>query len=662
MEYFDETAEVVYEPTEEAITSTNIYDFMQEYDIDNYNELVRRTTEDIPGVDASGPEWFWDAVVDHLGIEFYEEYDTVRDDADGPQFTDWYQGGRINIAHNTVDRHASPDSTNRNKIACLWEGEPGEKRQLTYHELHRKSNRVANALTERGVEKGDTVAVYMQMVPEILAVLYGSLKIGAVVVPLFSGFASEAVATRIEDAGCSVMMTMDGFCRRGSEVHLKEKADDAIEAVGGIEHNIVYERLGADVPWTDERDEWWKDAVGSQAAIFETAALASDDKSMVIYTSGTTGKPKGTVHTHAGQLIQCAKEIYYIFDLDDNDRVFWNTDMGWMSGPWMTLGTHAFGGTLLLYEGAPDEPNPGRFWEIIERHGISIFGMSPTAVRSVRQFGLEWVDDKDLSTLDMIVSAGGPWDPDSWLWCYKEICDSELPIMNVSGGTEICGSFVNTLPIQPLKPCTVGGPGLGMDVDIVDQDANSVVDNHERGYLVARDSCPSMTKGLWQNDERYVDEYWSTWEDIWDHGDWALEDEDGFWYLLGRADDVINVAGKRVGPSEVESALLNHSSVSQVTAIGVPDETKGEAIVCYVITNNGVSEGESLRSDLANGVQAQLGKPFRPREILFVDEFPRTQSGKVVRRAIEVAYTNGDAGDLSSLENPEALKTLKEAR
>lgn len=650
MEYFEEAAEVMHEPSKEFVEQTNIYQFMQRHDIDGHEELIDRTTTDI--------DWFWDVLPDELGIEFYEDYETVRDDSEGPQFSNWYPGGKINIAHNVVDRHAAVDSPTRNKLAVLWEGENGEQRRVTFHDLHRQSNQVANALESRGVGKGDTVGIYMQMVPEILSVLYGCLKVGAIVVPLFSGFAADAVATRIDDAECSVLFTMDGFYRRGSEVTLKDTADTAIEDVGHVEHTIVFDRLGTDVSWHDDRDEWWKEAVQSQSPEYETRELDSDDESMIIYTSGTTGKPKGTVHTHAGQLMQCAKEIYYVFDLDESDRVFWNTDMGWMSGPWSVLGTHAFAGTLLLYEGAPDYPDPDRFWDMIDRHNITKFGMSPTAVRGVRKFGEEWLEPHDLSSLEMIISAGGPWDPESWRWCYEKVGNGDLPIMNVSGGTEICGSFVFTLPNQSLKPCTVGGPAIGMDVDVVDSDCESVIDDDERGYLIARDSCPSMTKGLWKNDDRYLNEYWSTWDDVWDHGDWAFIDEDGFWYLLGRADDVINVAGKRVGPSEVESATLDHDEVTQAVAIGVPDDTKGAAIVVYAIVDG--NENEELRSEISTSVTDRLGKPFKPREIRFVNEFPRTQSGKIVRRAVESAYTGEDMGDLSSLENPESLESIRQ--
>ncbi len=698
--------EVVHEPTREFVESTNVRTFMRAHDIESEAALLDRTTTDVGG--DSGVDWFWDELVDFLEIEFDEAYDAVRDDSDGPQFTDWYPGGRLNVAHNTVDRHAAVDREARNRVACVWESEDGRVRELTYHELHRQSNRVANALEDRGIETGNTVGLYMPMVPEVVSILYGCFKVGAIAVPIFSGFGVDAVATRLADADCSVLFTGDGFLRRGDPVLLKETVDEAIAEVGGrdgdgdgnggengreredesgpVEHTIVFDRLGSrdsdgnddrsderdqnrvrahahDIPWTD-RDEWWTDAIGGQSPAYETKSLPSSQESMLLYSSGTTGEPKGIVHTHAGVQVQCAKELYFGFDLKPADRFFWVSDIGWMMGPWTMIGVHTFGGTMVMYEGAPDYPNPDRFWKLIDRHGITQFGISPTAIRALRKHGDEWLEGHDLSSLRLLGSTGEPWDPESWLWFYERVGGGETPIINISGGTEICGCFLMPLPTQPLKPCTLGGPGLGMDIDIVNAAGESVADDHERGFLVARDSCPSMTKSLWSGDDRYLEEYWSTWEDLelWDHGDWAQKDEDGFWFLHGRADDALNVAGRKVGPAEVEGALIDHSAVNQAAAVGAPDETTGTAVIAYVVLEDGVEASEDLRDELRERVGTELGKPFRPREILFVDAFPKTQSGKIVRRAIQAAYTGEDLGDLSSVENPEILAELEAAR
>ncbi|AQL41845.1 acetyl-CoA synthetase [Halorientalis sp. IM1011] len=655
--------EVVHEPSQEFVESTNVWEFMQTHGIDDYEALIERTTTDIEGEPDSGVDWFWDELVDYLDIEFYEDYDTVRDDTDGPQFTDWYPGGELNLAHNVVDRHAAADNERRNKVATIWEGEDGEVREVTYHELHRQANQVANALEERDIGTGDTVGLYMPMVPEVVSILYGCFKAGAIAVPIFSGFGVDATATRLEDPECSVLFTGDGFLRRGDPVTLKETADEAIEqADTEVESVIVYDRLGADIPITDGRDEWWADAVATQSDEYDTKSLPSDQESMLLYSSGTTGKPKGIVHTHAGVQTQCAKELYFGFDLQPSDRFFWVSDIGWMMGPWTLIGNHTFGGTIFMYEGAPDHPEPDRFWEMIDRHSLTQFGISPTAIRALRKQGDEWVEGHDLSSLRLLGSTGEPWDPESWLWFHENVGGGDTPIINISGGTEICGCFLMPLPINDLKPCTLGGPGLGMDIDIVDATGESIKEDHERGYLVARDSCPSMTKSLWSGDERYLNEYWSRWDDLWNHGDWAQKDEDGFWFLHGRADDTLNVAGRKVGPAEVEGASMDHEAVNQAAAIGADDDTTGTAVVLYVIVEDGIEETDALREEIRTQVGEELGKPFRPREVLFVEEFPKTQSGKIIRRAVQATYEDEDLGDLSSIENPDALDAIEDAR
>ncbi|WP_435552220.1 AMP-binding protein [Natrinema sp. CGMCC1.2065] len=661
--------EIAHEPSQEFVESTNVAEFMETYGIDDYEELIERTTTDLEGEPDSGVEWFWDELVDYLDIEFYEEYDEIRDDSEGPQFTDWYPGGELNIAHNVVDRHAALDEERRNKVATIWEGEHGEVREVTYHELHRGANQVANALEERGIGTGDTVGLYMPMVPEVVSILYGCFKVGAIAVPIFSGFGVDAAATRIADSECSVLFTGDGFYRRGDPVFLKSVADEAIAEAGHVESTIVFDRLGSSdernerqVPWDDDRDEWWADAVETAADDYETKSLPSSQESMLLYSSGTTGKPKGIVHTHAGVQVQCPKEVHFGMDLKPADRFFWVSDIGWMMGPWSLIGTHTFGGTVFMYEGAPDYPEPDRFWGMIDRHKLTQFGISPTAIRALRKHGDEWLEGHDLSSLRILGSTGEPWDPESWHWFHENVGGGEAPIINISGGTEICGCFLMPMPTESLKPCTLGGPGLGMDIDVVDREGNSVKEDNERGYLVARDSCPSMTKSLWSGDERYLHEYWSTFEDMWDHGDWAQKDADGFWFLHGRADDTLNVAGRKVGPAEVEGALIDHAAVNQAAAIGAPDDTTGTAVVAYVVLEDGYEETDDLREELRAQVGEELGKPFRPREVLFVDEFPKTQSGKIIRRAIQATYTGEDLGDMSSIENPAALEELEDAR
>ncbi len=651
MESLDEFNEIVHEPSQSFVSETNIHGFMEAYGIPDYSSLISRTCGDI--------DWFWDELPAYLGIDFDEPYDSVRDDADGPQFTEWYVNGALNIAHNVLDRHRDELG---NKPAILWEGEPGEQRSYTFDELSEEANQVANYLEEAGIDTGDTVGLYMPMVPEVASILYGCFKVGAIAVPIFSGFGVDAVATRIEDSACSVLFTGDGFYRRGNEVNLKSTADSAIEDVGTVEQLVVYDRLGTESSLTNDRDVWWDDAVTQSRTEYATKTLASNQESMLLYSSGTTGKPKGIIHTHAGAILQSAKEIYFGFDHKDDDRFFWVSDIGWMMGPWMLIGNHTFGGTIFMYEGAPDEPNPGRFWRMIDDHNLTVFGISPTAIRALRKQSNEWVYNHDLSSLRLLGSTGEPWDPESWFWFYEEVGNEDCPIINISGGTEIFGCFLMPLPIQPLKPCSLGGPGLGMDIDIVNEPGESIRDSGERGYLVARDSCPSMTKSLWGGDERYLEEYWSTWPNLWNHGDWAQRDDDGYWFLLGRADDTLNVAGRKVGPAEVEGAVIDHEAVNQAAAIGVPDETTGTAVVVYVVLESGISPSTAVQEDLKAHVGTELGKPFIPREIHFVDEFPMTQSGKIIRRAIQSIYVGEDLGDMSSIENPAALDAIRAAK
>ena len=652
--------EVAHRPDEAVAEATNVRAFMREHGIDDYEELIERTTTEMPGEPDSGLEWFWDEVVDWLGIEFDEPYDAVRDDSEGPQFTDWYPGGRLNLAHNLVDRHATADEATRNQVATLWEGEDGEVQQVTYHDLARESNRVANALESFDVSVGDRVGIYMPMVPEVVSILYGCFKTGAVAVPIFSGFGVDATATRLEDPDCSVLFTADGFYRRGSDIALKEGADEAMAQADCVDHAVVYDRLGGETPMTEGRDVPWAEAVGEADPEYETKSLPAGQESMLLYSSGTTGKPKGIVHTHAGVQVQCAKEIHFGFDQKPGDRFFWVSDIGWMMGPWTLIGNHTFGGTIFMYEGAPDHPGPDRFFEMIDRHGITQFGVSPTAVRALMRHG-DVTEGHDLSSLRLLGSTGEPWDEESWHWFYEHVGGGECPIINISGGTEICGCFLMPMPDQPLKPTSLGGPGLGMDIDIVNAHGESVAETGEQGYLVARDSCPSMTKSLWAGNDRYLEEYWSTFDGMWNHGDWAQKDEDGFWFLHGRADDALNVAGRKVGPAEVEGALTAHDSVNQAAAVGVPDDTTGTAIATFVVLERGYEPGDDLREDLRAAVGEELGKPFRPRDVQFVPDLPRTQSGKVVRRVIASVHAGEDLGDISSIENPEAIDAVREA-
>lgn len=629
---------IQYRPDPEFVANSNLADFMQAHDIDEYTEFIERSTGDWEGTDGAGLEWFWDTVVDYLDLEFYETYDEVADRSEGPQFADWYPGGTVNLAHNVVDRHANSQA--RDSLACIWEGEDGTVRQISFETLAAQSNQVANLIAERGVEAGETVGLFLPSIPESITALYGCFKAGVIAVPLFSGYGTEALATRIEDADPSLIFTADGFYRGGSEVLLKDTLDTALGSTETVDGVIVTERLEGSDTYTlqPNLDRRWADAVGSRSETYRTNRLDSDAASMLLYTSGTTGTPKGTIQTHAGQLVKCAKDIYFDFDHKPSDLFFWVTDPGWIMGPWTLIGNHAFGGTVFMYEGAPAYPDATRLWDMIERHSITTFGISPTAIRSFMGDG-ERINSFDLSSLRLLGSTGEPWDPDSWKWFYRHIGGGETPIVNVSGGTEMGGHFLSSPPVIPLKPCTVGMPSVGVDVDIVTDDGERVTAPNERGHLAVRSSCPSMTKSLWNGDDRYREEYWSQWGDVWDHSDWACRDEDDLWYILGRTDQVINIAGRTVGPAEVEAIALDHDSVVEAAAVGIPDDIKGHSLVFFVEAVSGPDREPDLKRDLRTSVSEQFGKPFRPDEVVLVDTVPKNQSGKIRREQLQTGYT-----------------------
>lgn len=637
-------SDIVWKPTPDYVEGSNIKRFMDKHGIKDYEELLERSSADI--------SWFWDAVVKDLDIEFFEPYTKVVDQSEGIQWAKWFVGGKTNIAHNCLDRHAAQRP---NKVACVWEGEDGEVRKVTYGEMHSVVNRVANALKREGIQKGDTVGIYMPFVPEILVVLYAAMKIGAICIPIFSGYGGAALASRLRHAESKILFTADGSYRRGKHVGIKGEADEAIKQVPSVQRVVVFRRLGIDVAM-GEKDIWWDDFIAGMSEECETEKLDSEDFSLIIYTSGTTGKPKGSVHTHAGCLAQMCKEIAYYFDLKDDDLFFWLTDIGWMMGPWMIIGVMNFGGSIFMFEGAPNYPEPDRLWDMIARHKINTFGISPTAIRMLMRFGDEWVNKHDLSSLRILGSTGEPWDPESWTWFFKKVGKGRLPIINISGGTEIVGCFLSPLPITALKPTTLRGPGLGMGSDVFDDDGKPV--RGKMGHLVALNPAPSMTKGFWKDPERYIQTYWATWDNVWYHGDWASIDEDGFWFLHGRSDDVIKVAGRRVGPSEIESTLIEHDAVSEAAAIGAPHEIKGEKVVTFVVLHPNYQATDELREELRNHVAGILGKVLRPDELYFVKGLPKTRSAKIVRRVIRAKFLGEELGDLSSVENPEAIDEI----
>ena len=643
------TTDIVWEPTKKYLEKANITKFMKNNNINNYEELIKRSNNDI--------KWFWNAAMDDLNLEWFQPYEKVFDDSDGIQWTKWFIGGKINIVHNCLDRHVKTDT--KNDIAVIWEDEDGSDSNLTYEELFYRVNKFGNALKKLGVKKGDRVGIYMPMVPDIVVAFLAIMKIGAISVPIFSGFGGHALASRLDIAGAKVLITADGSHRRGKTVEIKKEADKALNEVSTLEHVIVLKRLDSEVSWNDNRDIWWHEIVSDMSDKCKTEWMDSEDYAMIIFSSGTTGRPKGTVHTHGGALAQIAKELRYYFDVKKDDIFFWLTDIGWMMGPWMIIGVQSFGSTIVIFEGAPNYPEPDRLWKLIEKHKISIFGISPTAIRLMMRYGDEWVKKHNLDSLRILGSTGEPWDPDSWNWFFEKIGKKKIPIINISGGTEIVGCFLSPLPITSLKPCTLRGPGLAMDIDVFDDNGKPI--RGKMGHLVAKKPAPSMTRGFWNEPDRYIETYWSKWPDIWYHGDWAKIDDDGFWSLHGRSDDTIKVAGRRTGPAEIEAALIEHPAVSEAASIGVPDEIKGEDIVCFVVLKPDFKPSEELRGELKRQVVKIMGKTLKPRDIRFVGDLPKTRSAKIVRRIIKAKFLGEKLKDISSVDNIKAIDEIDNA-
>lgn len=648
--------DVIWQPKGEYL-ECRAADFIKKHDLKDWKDLIKRSTDDI--------EWFWKAALDYMGVRFNRKYDRILDMSKGMEWAQWFVGGELNIYDNCIDWHLKKgqkegvrESVGADHQAVIWEGEDGKIRKLTYGELDEMASRTAGLLKRLGVGKGDAVGMYMPMVPEVVAVLLACFKLGAVAVPVFSGFGVEALRSRLEDSEAKVLFTADGGSRRGKLIPIKENADKAVEGLDHLKHTVVLKHMGNPVAWNEKTDLWFEESVKASERAETVKNLPAEHPSMYLYTSGTTGKPKGTVHTHAGALAQISKELGFSFDLKSSDIFFWFSDIGWMMGPWEIIGVTFWGGTMVICEGTPIYPQPDRLWDMIDRHKVNTLGISPTAVRGMKAEGDQWVEKHDLSSLRLLGSTGEPWDHDSYMWLFEKAGKKKCPIMNISGGTEIVGGLLTPLPLMPLKPCSLGGPGLAMDIDVFDEEGNSL--KNAIGHLVCKKPGPSMTKGFLKSPERYIETYFSKFPGVWYHGDWAKVDDDGSWFLYGRSDDTIKVAGKRVGPGEVESVLVEHAAIAEAAVIGVPHEMKGEALVCFVRTMPGHEPSETLKSELKKLVGERLGSVLKPEKIHFVTALPKTRSGKIVRKNIRLQYLGEPVGDLSSVENPEALDAIKE--
>ncbi len=645
---FPSKSDFIWHPTAEYIDQAHLTKFMQQHNLQDFNELMLRSTEDVA--------WFTEAILQYLDIRFYTPCSEIIDLSQGIAWPRWVVGGKMNIVHNLLDKHIG--TSVEDDVALITEKESGKVNSYTYAELWRKVNQAANALRSLGLGSGDPIGLFMPMTCEIVIALLAIAKIGGIILPLFSGYGSGAVATRLADAQAKALFTADGFQRRGKTIDMKSIADQAVARVPSVEHIIVQNNVNLETNMITGRDHWWHDLVEKQSEQADTEIIDAEQVLMVIYTSGTTGRPKGAVHTHTGFPVKAAQDMAFGTDLHPGQRIYWMTDMGWMMGPWLVFGGMILGGTFILYDGAPDYPHPGRLWEIVEHHRITTLGISPTLIRSLIPFGEQQVHAYDLSSIKFFASTGEPWNPDPWMWLFENIGQGKRPIINYSGGTEISGGILMGNPLLPIKPTAFSAPCPGIAADVFDEDGNSI--RNQVGELVIKAPWIGMTRGFWGDPERYEETYWSRWSNTWVQGDFAIVDSDGQWYILGRSDDTIKVAGKRLGPAEVESILVAHPMVVEAAAIGVPDELKGNAVVAFCVLVTGQTPDNKIKDELINSIVNSLGKPLAPKDILFVDDLPKTRNAKVMRRMVRAAYLGLDPGDTSSLVNPESITGIQQ--
>ena len=640
-----------WRPAADAASATRLGRFVRAVGEPDLDALQRRAERD--------PAWFWGAAADDLALNWQRRPSQVLDISGGPEWSRWWGGGAFNYASAAVDPRAAADPTG---AALTWEGEDGAVRRFTNAELKTAVDRAAGMIANLGIGPGDRVGIFMPLLPETVISVLALGKLRAIYIPIFSGYAAPAVASRLNDAGARLLITVDGTLRRGAPVRLKETADAAVAEAPSVERVLVVGRLDTERPqvgWRKGRDAWWQEELDRSdlQPLAETPETHPETPYMIIYTSGTTGRPKGAVHVHGGFPVKGAQDLAHCFDLGPGDRLFWFTDLGWMMGPWAISGALLLGAELVLYEGAPDHPSPDRLWALVARHGVTHLGLSPTVIRALMGHGVDPVRGHDLSSLRVLGSTGEPWNPESWWWFFREVGGGRLPLVNYSGGTEVSGGIVCCNPLTPIKPCSFGGPSVGAAADVIGPAGDSV--RGEVGELALRQPLPGMTRGFWNDPERYLETYWSRVPGTWVHGDWALVDEDGYWFIQGRSDDTLKVAGKRVGPAEVESAAVAHPAVLEAAAVGVPHEVKGEAIVVFCVLRRGESEDPELRRSISDKVVQQLGKALRPEAVYVIPELPKTRSGKVMRRVARSAYLGTDPGDLSALENPLAVESIK---
>jgi len=620
----------VYFPSEEIISSAIIKDWEQ------LNKQAKNNYEGFWVERAEELHWFqkWDKVIDDTNKPFYK----------------WFTDAKTNIVYNCLDVHVK--TYRRNKLALIWEGENGESKTMSYYALHRETCKFANVLKSLGVKKGDRVTIYMGRTPEIIMAMLACARIGAIHSVVYGGFSVESLAERIEDSDSRVLIVSDGAYQRGKIVPLKQIADEALQRCGTVEHVLVVKRTGQEINMEQGRDMWLHELMNLPIATQNCALeiMDSEDPLFILYTSGTTGKPKAILHTHGGYMVGVYTTLKYVFDIHEEDRYWSAADPGWITGhSYIVYGPLLNGATSFLYEGAPNFPYPNRWWSMIEKYGINILYTAPTAIRGLMRFGESWVNRHDLSSLRLLGSVGEPINPEAWKWYHRVVGKERCPVMDTWWQTETGMFMITPMPSVPLKPGSGTKPFPGIEMDVVDENGKSVKPNEE-GFLIIKTPWPAMMRTIYKDPDRYVQQYWSKYPGYYLTGDSARKDDDGYFWIIGRVDDVIKVSGYRLGTAEIESALVSHSAVAEAAAIGLPHEVKGNAIYAYVILRTGIEKNPSLIEELRQHVSHEVGPIAKPEHIEFVDSLPKTRSGKIMRRVLKAKALGQDPGNISTLE------------
>ena len=616
---------------------------MKKHEISSLDELCIKSKNNL--------EWFWESVDEDIGIVWDEPYTKTLDTSNGIAWAKWFVNGKTNIYKSSVEKFTKKTPE---KIAYDFISEDGIQTKLSYFELNSKVSKFANGLKSLGVKKGDVIAIYLPMIEEAVISILAAAKIGAVQTIIFSGYSSESLQIRLQDCKAKILLTSDGFHRKGKSISQKTIVENAIVDTN-IEKIVVVPYKGIDQYEKSNKIEFYDNLILNQSNSCNTEIMDSEDPLFILYTSGTTGKPKGVLHTHGGFSVFAGHQASYLVNMGENDRLFWPADIGWITGlVWNVYGLLLTGSNAIIYDGALDFPNSDRVWEILSKYKATIFGISPTAVRLFKKINAKPLEKYSLDTLQNIPTTGEPLDEDSWWWLFEKVGNKKIPIMNLSGGTEIGGAMLSVFPGMKLKPSTVGIPVPGMDLDIVDEDGNPIRGNN--GYLIIKQPWPAMTRGLLNDDERYLETYWSKFENIWFHGDYVLADDDNLWYMKGRADDVINVSGHRMSTSEIEHTVISHNKISDAASISIPDELTGEAIVVFFVPEN--KNEINLETDIIEHINKKIGKIAKPKLIFQLSDLPKTRTGKIMRRLLKAKLTGNPLGDLSSLENPDILKEI----